>query len=228
MKKVYENWSCEIFPGFYESLLYNSDTLCHFDSEALPDGYGWEFVKGGWDKFCKETCEKWVDAMRNELENSKYSDKDNPLNLKIEKYCGMWSPREYNFMTDKIQFRVEVNLNKLKKYCWETRREDFDKYLHEHWTSYSGFISFVPNNVNGFIQDYKANYHKDGLIDIMIEWYLLEFIDFEDVELSMCDSEFERLYNKLTLQSEEDWTLWDCEYDRETEKYKPTHKLEVA
>ena len=60
----------------------------------------------------------------------------------------------------------------------------------------------------------------------MIEWYLLKFIDFEDVEYSVLESEYERLCQNIALQSEKDWSLWDYEYDGE--KYIPTHKLEVA
>lgn len=36
MKKIYENASCKVFPGFYESILYNSDTLYHFEDGYLP------------------------------------------------------------------------------------------------------------------------------------------------------------------------------------------------
>lgn len=228
MKKVYENASCKVFPGFYESLLYNSDTLCNLDYGRLPEGFCWEFVKGGYQSFCKETCEDWVSAMQDALENSRYADHDNPLGLKIGKYCGMWSPKEYNFRTDRIQFKVEVNLNKLKEYCWKTCREEFDKYLFENWSDRPGFWSFVPNSVCSFEYKYKRGKDKDMLIDIMIEWYLLKFIDFEDVEYSVFENDYERLYENITLQSESDWSLWDYEYDSDTDRIIPTRKLEVA
>ena len=228
MKKVYENASCKVFPGFYESLLYNSDTLYNLGYGELPEGYCWEFVKGGYQNFCKETCEDWVFAMQDALENSKYADHDNPIGLKIGKYCGMWSPKEYNFYTDRIQFNVEVNLNKLKEYCWKTCREEFDKYLFENWSDRPGFWSFVPNHIEQFVSNYKNDKDKDRLIDIMIEWYLLKFIDFEDVEYSVLENDYERLYENITLQSEDDWSLWDFEYDNEKGRYVPIHKLEVA
>ena len=226
MKKVYENFSYRVFPGFYESTLYNSDKLYWFDNDGLPKGFCWEFVDGGFQKYCKETCEQWVSNMADALENSRYADHDNPLGLKIGKYCGMKSPKEYNFTTDKIQFSVDVNLNRLKEYCWKTCREEFDKYLSKYWSDRDGFWSFIPNNVAKFEWNYKHGKDKDNLIDIMIEWYLLKFIDFEDVEYSVLESEYERLSPNITLQSEEDWSLWDYEYDGE--KYIPTHKLEVA
>lgn len=57
MKHVYENFSCSVFPGFYESNLLNSDTLYWHDSETLPEGFCWEFVNR---KMCsdKKTCIK--------------------------------------------------------------------------------------------------------------------------------------------------------------------------
>ena len=114
MKKVYKNFSYRVFPGFYESILYDSDKLYCFNNGELPEGFCWEFVDGGFQKYCKETCEQWVSNMADALENSRYADHDNPLGLKIGKYCGMKSPKEYNFTTDKIQFSVDVNLNRLK------------------------------------------------------------------------------------------------------------------
>ena len=66
------------------------------------------------------------------------------------------------------------------------------------------------------------------LIDIMIEWYLLKFIDFKDIEYSVLENDYERFYENITLQSEDDWSLWNFEYDNEKGRYIPTHKLEVA
>lgn len=218
MKKIYENASCKVFPGFYESLLYNSDTLYHFEYGELPEGFCWEFVKGGYQNFCRETCEEWVYKMQDALDES-----ENPLNLKIGKYCGMWSPREYNFYTDKIQFRVEVNLNDLKKYCWKTCREEFNEYLNKNWSDRPGFWSFVPNNVYKFEHNYRIGKDTDMLIDIMIEWYLLKFIDFESVEYGVLEDDYMRLSENVTLQSVEDWSLWDYEYG--DNGYIPTKRI---
>lgn len=58
-----------------------------------------------------------------------------------------WSPREYNFNTDQLDFIVTID----KRLMLETLaklngNEEFEKYLHEHFTSYDGFMSFTPNN----------------------------------------------------------------------------------
>ena len=211
MKHVYENFSCSVFPGFYESNLLNSDTLYYHDSESLPDGYCWEFVKGGYDNFCKETCKEWVNAISDNFE-------DNPLGMTIGKYKSMWSPREYNFSTDRISFEVSVDLRKLKKYCFNTERSDFNQYLHDKWSSYDGFISFIPNNVPEFMEKYR---HDKSLIDIMIEYYLLRFINFEDVEYDVLEEDWSRIHEFITLE-DENGKLWDYEWDNKTEKCVPT------
>lgn len=218
MKKTYENFSCRIFPGFYESNLYNSDTLNYYDSESLPESFCWEFVDGGFARFEKETCGAWVSEMQDSFE-------ENPLNMQIGSYKKMWSPRWYNFETDRIQLDVNVNMNELKKYCWNTVREEFNTYLHEHWSSCDGFISFIPNNVRWFESEYKQGKDKDTLQDIMIEFYLLKFINFEDVEMDVLESNWERIHNNVTLQDTKDWSLWDYEWNQDTEKYVPTTKI---
>lgn len=213
MKRVYENWSSAVFPGFYESLLFNSDTLCNWERDETPKGFWWDFTREGYKKFQKETCEAWVDAMRDNF-------KDNPIGLKIGSYAGLWSPREYNFTTDKLSMRVEFNLNELKRYCFKERRADFDMYLLKHWSDRPGFWSFVPNSASWFEDDYKAGKDKDGLIDVMVEWYLLEFVDFEDVEMDVCESDWERIYENVALFDENN-DQWEFEYD---DGYVPTRK----
>ena len=222
MKRVYTNSKYTVFPGFYESVLYNSDTLYYFETDELPEGFCWEFVKGGFEKFENETCEAWVEAMKDNLF-------DNPIGLRIGKYTSLYSPKYYNFSTDKISFEVEVNLNELKKYCWVTCEKEFNDYLFKNWSSYDGFISFIPNNLSEYKEEYKLrnDWKKDALIDIMIEWYLLKFIDFGDVTQDVCSEDWMRIYENVTLQSEEDWSLWDFEYD-DKKGYVPTHKIDAA
>lgn len=57
------------------------------------------------------------------------------------------SPREYNFRTDVLDFDIEVNraelIRTLKKL---ENNQELETFLHDHYTSYDGFISFTPNN----------------------------------------------------------------------------------
>lgn len=219
MKTIYENWSARVFPGFYDSILYHSDLLYCWDSNETPEGFTWDFTEGGFGKYAKKMCEAWCKSIADNFT-------DNPLGLKVGKYRSMWSPKEYNFTTDKISFSVEVNLNDLKKYCLKERRDNFDAYLRKYWSDRDGFWSFIPNNARQFERDYRIGSTlctKSDLIQVMVEWYLLEFVDFEYVEQETIEAQWEALYENITLQSEDDWSLWDFEYT--DNGYKPTKKI---
>ncbi len=68
-----------------------------------------------------------------------------------------FSPREYNFSTDQLDFEVEINraglLRELKKL---EDNAEFQEFLHEHFTSYDGFMSFTPNNYSDLAHEIKS------------------------------------------------------------------------
>lgn len=214
MTHEYRNFSCKVFPGFYESILYNSDTLYNFEyGEEIPEGYYFDFTGDGWKKFKEETCKDWVYAMQDSFD-------ENPIDMKIGDYHSLWSPREYNYTTDKIEFPVTFNLNKLKSYCWHKRKDDFNKYLYDHWSDRDGFWSFIPNNLERFKREYYENKSKDSFLDVMVEWYLLENMDFDRVISRTMDNYFERIYENICLEKDGEWTHWNFWYNNDTNKYE--------
>ena len=216
MKFVYENFSRKIFPGFYESTLYNSDM---FDYLKCSKGFYFDFKTGEFQKYIVETCDDWVSEMS-------YQIKDNPIGLEILGYVGIRSPGEYNFRTDRISIEIKVNLFKLKKYCFTDNQEKFDKYLTENWTSYSGFCSFIPNNIPRFKYEYKKqSTSRNRLIQVMVEWYLLQFIDFDEITMSIFELQCERLNDKLVLVKDDNLSEWNYEYSEEKDEYIPTLKI---
>lgn len=216
MKTVYENFSGDVFPGFYESTLYNSGM---FDYPKCPEGFYQDFKTGEFQKYQTETCKDWVSKMAEQI-------KENPIGLEILGYAGMSSPMEYNFRTDRISVKIKVNLFKLKKYCLADNAAEFDKYLADNWTSCSGFISFIPNNIYQFKDKYTNQpRRRDELIQTMIEWYLLKFIDFDEITMAMYDEQYERLEGKLALVKDEDLSEWDSEYSEESDMYIPTEQI---
>lgn len=208
MRMIYENFSDKVFGGFYDSNLYNSDMLYSYEYDKTPEGFEWDFKENDFKNFCKETCMDYVDAIRDNFS-------ENPIGLEVGKYRGMWSPREYNFYTDRIQFYVKFNLNKLKKWCFESVADKFDDYLYKNWTSCDGFWSFIPNSLRAFVNAYKHGYNlctKDDLIQVMVEFYLLENVDFANVEYDVCENVWERISDNVILRKSDDWTQWDFEY----------------
>jgi hypothetical protein len=67
--------------------------------------------------------------------------------IKKIKFTASYSPREYNFSTDTLDFDITVSKKDLYKALEELKGSlDFEKYLRDNFTSYDGFMSFTPNS----------------------------------------------------------------------------------
>lgn len=182
MKLDYENWSYDVFEGFYESMLFNSDTLYDYNKE-LPKGYEWDIDFEGYKE---EVSQEYTSLLQDELYwNNR---------IKVE-YKGLDSPHYYNFTTDKIILSVNVDLRWLNAYCFKRQKEKFDAYLNKNWSDRSGFWSFIPNSLMKFKNEYKncSKYRKEELIQIMLEFYFLQEVDFESLRLNLYESLYEIL-----------------------------------
>lgn len=67
------------------------------------------------------------------------------------KVTGIWSPREYNFDTDQLDFEVYLSDDFGKKFKKNMKRfssnASLQKYIEDHWWSCSGFCSFMPQSM---------------------------------------------------------------------------------
>ena len=153
----YTNFSTFIFEGFYESQLYNSDKLYWANEYREENEPEWNI---DFPKYEKEVSMLAASLLE------KYTKGE--IISKIE-FIELDSPREYNFRTDRFVLNVEFDEDKLGEFLIENK-EDFDAYLRANWSSYDGFISFVPNNYEDFF-DYWEN---DGVSwQVAIEYYIL-------------------------------------------------------
>lgn len=68
------------------------------------------------------------------------------------KVMGIWSPREYNFTTDELNFDVYLKDDFMEKFKENMKRfrsnPSLQKYIEDHWWSRSGFISFMPQSMS--------------------------------------------------------------------------------
>lgn len=209
MKIVYENWSSQVFPGFYHSFF--SDPL---ESELCQDGYYLDIAN--YSKYQKLVCEQYVACIQFI---------DNPLDMKILRYEGLRSPREYNFHTDKIQISIDINMHKLKEYCWRENTEDFANYLRKEWSSRPGFWSFIPDSLIAFIGEYKENPCKRAeLQQVMIEYYLLKNVDFGEVEMDVYEYCHELACEAGVVLMDNKGNTYDYEYDDMTDMIIPISK----
>lgn len=225
----YQTGDNHIFCGFYESVLWNSDSELNWNynerfSVKNPERYVNREVKY-FNAFCKEVCEGIAEEISELLV-------DGEICTQCE-YESMSSPREYNFTTDKLNLKLKIDLDLLKGELMgnaELRRE-FDRYLHEKYTSCSGFISFVENNADGYFKE-SVDEYPDVMVDY---WLLTKIYDTSDVvnAIESCEYQYyhERcmeiadnaVYEYMVPVDESDW-LYDVirgfmEKDKELESW---------
>lgn len=191
MKHTYNNWSTDIFEGFYESNLWNSDSLVDIEYCDRQEGYlndNQEYDIDDFKAFKKEVSENAVYFLFEALDEHNI--------IKDMKFKDLYSPRYYNYETDSLIIDVDVDMRRLKKYCFTTKKEAFNQYLKDNFTSYSGFVSYISNNIKDFKEDYNQP-NNDREINVMIEFYLLTQINNSDSEFDRDTNYHYRLYDSL-------------------------------
>lgn len=174
----YTNWSTEIFEGFYESNLYNSDC------PLLTD----------FDEFERRVGEYATDVIYESLPLPSCS------LIKTMKFVGISSPKFYNFETDRLMIEITYDDDALASYCFEHNRNEFEIYLRETFSSYDGFISFVANNVSDFkkqMEDEESSGWSDRCSQVMLEFYLLQNLDLEGIRNRVADFAYEETFEFL-------------------------------
>ena len=181
MKTKYYTTSSQ-FHGFYESDYFHSDMEYDYNNlmeNSMPKGKHYELTK--FNDYQKYLCKEWIDLVKYQLEfaTGNVIKKISTRNFELD------SPKEYNFTTDKLIVNVEFRLRALEHWCLKDKPEEFSKYLKENYSSYDGFISFVPNSIYAFKEKYFNEYktfkerERNNLINVMLEFYFECQIDFE-------------------------------------------------
>ena len=133
------------FSGFYESIW--SSCLDDETDMLYQDGFKyadrWHYSEKGMDGFADDYAVEYLGLV------------NQTLGLHLSKLDKAWmcSPREYNFTTDKIWFNAEISESDLDKVValMKEHREELRKVIKEHHSSYDGFISFMSNDVDEWI-----------------------------------------------------------------------------
>lgn len=137
------------------------------------------------EKQCKNVGEYYCEKIEEKL-------KEYELNMRIS-FEEMYSPREYNFSTDSINCTYILSKKTYKKLIAiiEKYKVDFHNFIHDRYTSCSGFMSYYSNNGYDWISDLKTYpdmpnseiTHKFGqVINFVI--YILECETYNDIDYS--------------------------------------------
>ena len=158
---LYKNHSCEIFPGFYESILFNSDSEYYANEMMKGEDHPADYELKDFEGFTNEVAKKAADLLHETIvfEDSIIQSID---------FESLSSPRFYNFETDKLNLKIKLDQRKLELYCFRQEKEAFDEYLKDNFTSYDGFHSFIANNINDFKNQYIEENKKYPTVNLNV------------------------------------------------------------
>ena len=197
------NIELPFFPGLYESTLHNSDTSYWAIKEELEyyhNEYCSEYGRGNvedqpfyeqlteddldfnFKEYSEDIVANWVDA---------WKDNAPEIVLSVENEH-MWSPRQYNFDTDRIYADVELRddwKDVMRAFMVENEEWLVDR-IRKDWTSYDGFMSFMSNGYDEWF-DHLFEEEDERYISTMLGYMMyrkneniridLEYITLEDV-----------------------------------------------
>lgn len=119
-------------------------------------------------------------------------------------YVNTYHPRYYNFETDAINFDFSYS-NALKDWMFEyaeENKEQFDKFLHENFTSRDGFISFTSNNWNDWFEGWNESHWRS--VSVLL-WFIIEQ-EIQQHEIESYEYDFDESARDII---EEKYTCWE-------------------
>jgi hypothetical protein len=103
--------------------------------------------------------------------------------IKTYEYQSMHSPREYNFYTDSINIKIEINFDKLMDLLYEQQIE-FCQYLRDKYTPRSGFVPSHSFLMEDWLDGEEHNLNDAHKCGACLEFLLLNSLEgFDDREL---------------------------------------------
>lgn len=194
MKKNFEI-QLPFFCGFYESPLYNCDTLYwettenemeywrdRFDDETLTaDDLDIDFPR-----FTEECAKAYMDVF--------FNNEDCPGFIKSMEFSKIVSPSYYNFETDRLFVNVEFEedwRDKVKTFMDENK-EWLTERIKKDWSSRDGFFSFMDNTYEGWYEELQSDDADERYIGVMIGYIM--YCANEDIYDDLITDTLENFY----------------------------------
>lgn len=200
------------FAGFYESPIYNCDTLYYefleednmeyyrsiFEDENITS----EDLDIDFDAFKKAVSEQFCDVF--------YNADACPSFINGIEFEGVKSPTYYNFETDRVYANITFDDD------WRDRIKDFmtknktwlkDRINHD-WSDRDGFWSFLSNDYDDWFNEFNEENVDERMISVMLQ-YIMEDND-------------ENIYDDLLCSLLEN--IYISEYIVTTDEYKEKKK----
>ena len=140
------------FPGFYETIYFNSDTdyyaieeeLEYYQESEENPNLTADDLDFDYEEYTNDVTNAFVlawkaNAPKSVVENVEFEELD--------------SPRYYNYRNDKIYATVTLTENweeEMRKFM-EENKEWLKERIKKDWTSYDGFMSFMENDYDKWV-----------------------------------------------------------------------------
>lgn len=114
----------------------------------------------------------------------------------------MYHPRQYNYSDDEIDFIISgrySDYEKLEQECL-ANAEMFDSFLKKNYSSYDGFVSFMPSNIDEFNEE-KTFWKK--LCQVIM--FYIPKSDVDENTSNYQEDLIYALYENFDLDDEEDY-----------------------
>ena len=194
MKKNFEI-QLPFFCGFYESPLYNCDTLywetTENEMEYWRDRFDDETLTANdldidFPRFTEECAKAYMDAF--------FNNADCPGFIKSMEFSKIVSPSYYNFETDRLFVNVEFEedwRDKVKTFMDENK-EWLTERIKKDWSSRDGFFSFMNNTYEGWYEELQSDDADERYIGVMIGYIM--YCANEDIYDDLITDTLENFY----------------------------------
>jgi len=178
--------------GWFDNLVLDDDSNAKFD----------EIIQDIAPRFIKETLQDILPS--------------------VEIYAtGVYHPREYNYGGDELEFDLVVNANEYNALKEKALSSDmFETYLKDNYSSRSGFISSMPDDIDEFnnADEWKQMVQvimfalKDTALTDVNEAYLNDFSEAVNQEFPYVDGEIDNAIEELEYKASKENITLDVDY----------------
>ena len=167
------------FAGFYESPIYNSDTLYY----EFHDVDNMEYYRGIFED--EDITEDDLDINFNAFKNAVsksfcdvfYASNACPSFIENVEFDELKSPMYYNFETDRVYANVTFDDN------WRENIKDFMKEnktwlvkkIYDDWSDRDGFCSFLSNDYDDWFNEFDEINVDELMISVMLQYMMMDY-----------------------------------------------------
>ena len=167
------------FAGFYESPIYNSDTLYY----EFHDADNMEYYRSIFEdeNITEDDLDIDFNAFKNAVSKSFcdvfYTSNACPSFIENVEFDELKSPMYYNFETDRVYANVTFDDN------WRENIKDFMKEnktwlvkkIYDDWSDRDGFWSFLSNDYDDWFNEFDEINVDERMISVMLQYMMMDY-----------------------------------------------------